>query len=291
MINMDINLADMLVSMAGSNLKNVGDMDVDVREDGVAYCPICHEPLQQRLDIDIDGLRNRLVRVTCKCERDAYERQKEQERRLNDQMAIDRLRRMSLMDKQFERITFASFAETPDNSKLLKIGKKYSEHFDRMKEKNQWLLLWGNPGTGKSFTAACIANELIQKQIPVIMTSFVKLLAELQNFRDGESEQSIIERINRADLLIVDDLGTERSTDYALEKVYNIVDSRYRSRKPMVLTTNLSLREMQTTCDIRYARIYDRIFEMCYPVECIGKSWRYQEAARRFDEMKTLLEG
>ena len=98
-------------------------------------------------------------------------------------------------------------------------------------------------------------------------------------------------RFNAAKLLIIDDLGTERNTDYGLEKVYNIIDSRYLSGKPLILTTNLSLQEMRETTDIRYRKVYDRIFEMCYPVQVIGKSWRMNQAADRFDNMKALLEG
>ena len=121
------------------------------------------------------------------------------------------------------------------------------------------------------------------------MTSFVKLLASMQGFR--EDEDKLITQLNRAKLLIIDDLGAERGTDFALEKVYNIVDSRYRAKKPVILTTNLTLKEMKEATDIRYSRIYDRIFEVCYPMQFTGVSWRKVEAARRFDEMKNLLEG
>ena len=69
------------------------------------------------------------------------------------------------------------------------------------------------------------------------------------------------------------------------------MDSRYRAKRPVILTTNLSLDEMKETLDIRYTRIYDRIFEMCYPMQFKGKSWRKAEAAHRFDEMKKFLEG
>ena len=90
-------------------------------------------------------------------------------------------------------------------------------------------------------------------------------------------------------MLIIDDLGSERSTDFAIERVYNIVDSRYRSKKPMILTTNLSLQEMKDTEDLRLARIYDRVFEVCYPMQFTGKSMRYETAAKRFDEMKNFF--
>ena len=86
-------------------------------------------------------------------------------------------------------------------------------------------------------------------------------------------------------------MGTPMILSMMLQAVYNIVDSRYRSKRPVILTTNLSLDEMKDTLDIRYTRIYDRIFEMCYPMQFKGQSWRKAEAAHRFDEMKKLLEG
>ena len=95
--------------------------------------------------------------------------------------------------------------------------------------------------------------------------------------------------MNDAKLAILDDLGAERGTEYALEKVYDIVDSRYRRKLPMLLTTNLTLDEMKAETDIRYVRIYDRIFEVCYPMLFEGISWRRQQANSRFLEMRKLL--
>ena len=151
------------------------------------------------------------------------------------------------------------------------------------------MLFWGDAGTGKSYTAAAIANELMERLQPVIMTSFVKLLQDMHGF-DGDEGGYMI-RLNRAKLLIIDDLGAERGTDYALEKVYDIIDSRYRSGKPAIFTTNLTMRQMKECADIRYNRIYDRIFEMCYPVKFDGLSWRKREAAERYAGVKKILEG
>ena len=102
-----------------------------------------------------------------------------------------------------------------------------------------------------------------------------KLVRNLWKPSWGETYQSIAHRMQ----------------DFALEKVYNIVDSRYRARLPMILTTNLELSDMQRASDIRYSRIYDRIFEVCYPVRFTGSSFRKLEAKKRFDEMKSFLEG
>ena len=124
--------------------------------------------------------------------------------------------------------------------------------------------------------------------IPVVMTSFVKILQNIQG--NPDEEERIMAGLNAAKLLIIDDLGAERSTDYALEKVYNIIDSRYLSGKPLILTTNMTLKDMQESEDIRYRRIYDRIFEMCFPVRFAGRSRREKAASKRFDAMKNLME-
>ena len=68
-----------------------------------------------------------------------------------------------------------------------------------------------------------------------------------------------------------------------------MVDSRIRAGKPLILTTNLDLSDMLDCQDIRYKRVYDRIFEACYPVQMSGESFRQMEAAERFDAMEALL--
>lgn len=122
----------------------------------------------------------------------------------------------------------------------------------------------------------------------VVMTSFIKILKEVGTFDDDNGK---IEKMNQSKLLIIDDLGAERGTDYSLERVYDIIDSRYRSNKPIILTTNLTMEQMKNCEDIRYNRIYDRIFEMCYPVKVSGLSWRKREAASRYAATKQILEG
>ena len=112
----------------------------------------------------------------------------------------------------------------------------------------------------------------------------------IRKFDDDDGDRKI-DKINNAKLLVIDDLGAERGTDYTLERVYDIIDSRYRSNKPIILTTNLTMEQMKDCEDIRYNRIYDRIFEMCYPVKVTGLSWRKREAASRYAETKRILEG
>lgn len=260
-----------------------------VAEDGLIHCGKCHGKKQTRLPASaFTSGREVIVHCICQCQVEANERRKEEEERKKAMERIERLKSASLIDDKLRNAKLCTFQKDADNQKAYALAKRYVEKFDEMYRERQGLLFWGTVGTGKSYTAACIANELLERNIPVVMTSFVKILQNIQG-NLGE-EKVFMNQLNNARLLIIDDLGTERNTDYALEKVYNIIDSRYRAGKPLILTTNMTVKEMQDTTDIRYKRIYDRIFEMCFPVRVPGRSWREKEAAKRFDNMKKLME-
>lgn len=265
--------------------------------EGFLVCGKCHT--RRQVEVNMPDLKavpfdpKKKVRVkmpvSCRCRAERRYQEEQMLQQDKDMRAMEALKRQSLMDERLRDVSFDSFRKTNDNAYNLKLCLRYANHFDEMLAKNQGLLFYGGVGTGKTFAAACIANQLLNQRIPVIMTSFVKLLESMQGF--SEDDSALIARLNRAKLLIIDDLGAERSTDYALEKVYDIVDSRYRAKLPIILTTNLSMTELKESTDIRYTRIYDRIFEMCYPMQFKGQSWRKVEAARRFDAMKNFLEG
>ncbi len=263
--------------------------------EGFIVCGKCHTRRQVEIEVpdlksDEPGKKVRVkVPVSCRCRAEKQREEEELRQKEKEMLAIASLKKQSLMDERLRDACFDNFKQTKDNAYNLKLCQRYARHFDEMLEKNQGLLFYGGVGTGKTFAAACIANHLLNQRVPVVMTSFVKLLETMQGFK--EEDGVLISRLNRAKLLIIDDLGAERSTDFALEKVYNIVDSRYRARLPIILTTNLSMAEMKETVDIRYSRIYDRIFELCYPMQFTGPSWRKREASRRFDETRSFLEG
>lgn len=262
-------------------------------EISIEYCKVCGEKKEKIIDFPLlDGsgrCEKRKVRLKCRCEREASDAIEKRLKHEEEQRNINELRKLSLMDSKLKDASFETYKVTQENERQIKIAENYVRNFSEMCKKSQGLLFWGTVGNGKSYTAAVIANELLNRQYSAVMTSFVKLLdkAGINDARDD----NYIERINKATLLIIDDFGVERSTDYALEKVYDIIDSRYRSGKPIILTTNLTIAEMKDCDDIRYVRIYDRIFEMCYPVEFKGLSWRKRKAASRFEEMRQVLEG
>lgn len=259
-----------------------------IGSDGLLYCGQCNTRKEREI-IWFDG-KPKKVPVMCKCRAEEERLKKEQMQKEEEMRSIQRAKVSSMMDDTFRTACFANYQIRNGNERHLKVAKKYCIEFSKMYERNQGLLFWGTVGTGKSYTAACIANYLLEANTSVVMTSFVRILQEMQGF-DREREETFTNKLNSVKLLIIDDLGAERSTDYALEKVYGIIDNRYRAKKPLILTTNLTLRQMQEATDIRYARIYDRIFEMCYPMEFSGVSWKKREAAQRYEETRKILEG
>lgn len=281
-------------TVAANGLRNQTRNDGDYEdENGILICGKCGEPRQRFMlfddptDDDPEHKSELKVVTMCRCEREEEEREKRKEEAAKDMEKIQRLRNASLLDEKLRGATFGAFKVTKYNERNLKLCRRYAMKFDQMVEKDQGLIFWGSVGTGKSFAAACIANYLLDRKVPVVMTSFVKLLEVFQSGRDEET--SIMNRLGYAKLVIFDDLGAERGTDYALEKVYNIVDSRYRKSLPMILTTNLTIEDMKSEVDMRYRRIYDRVFETCYPMQFTGPSWRMKEASRRYKDMEELL--
>ncbi len=160
-----------------------------------------------------------------------------------------------------------------------------------MREENLGLLFWGKSGSGKTFAAAAIANaflESTQMHAPSVkMTTFGTMLGKLPGMSTQDKEW-YLKGLLSCDLLILDDFGMERQTEYAREQVFNIIDGRYLACKPLIVTTNLSLQELKHPADIAQQRIYDRLLEMCIPVCFDGESQRQRLAREKLQRYRQL---
>lgn len=181
-----------------------------------------------------------------------------------------------------------TFANDSGTSPIMHKARAYVEHWDIARQNNVGLLLFGAVGTGKSFFAGCIANALLERDIPVLMTSFPRLLNQMSGL-SHEEKCTFVDSLNDFELLIVDDLGVERNTEYVMEQMFQIVDERYRSRKPLIVTTNLTLKEMKNPHDLAHERIYDRILERCAPIVFDGKRFRAENATVTKEAAKELI--
>ena len=222
--------------------------------------------------------------VECSCQRTEREKQ---EALINQQKHIDLVRRLKTEGFSDPAMLDWTFENDNGRSPQMCHAHRYVEQWQAMRSEDLGLFLWGGVGTGKSFLAGCIANALMEQEVSVRMTNFARILNELNSSFSGRNV--VVDRLCRYPLLIIDDFGMERGTEYALEQVYNIVDSRYRSQKPLIVTTNLPLNEIRHPQDTAHARIYDRILEMCVPISCIGASLRKENAQKKLKSMKSLI--
>ena len=243
----------------------------------------------------IEALGKRLkVPVMCKCEEEKYNKNKKEEAIREKIYKLRKLKNHSLMGERFESCTFENFEVDQDNKQYFNIAKRYSDKFEEMRKENIGLLLFGTPGTGKTYLSFCIANDLINKMVPVIAISSIGLLGRIKETykRYGnEGELEIINSLKNASLLILDDLGAENNTPWAKEKIYEIIDSRYRDGKPVIITTNLTLDQLKRkmTGEDGIHRTYDRIIEMCTTIEIKGKPRRIEKAKEKQDLLRDLL--
>ena len=242
--------------------------------DGLIHCRKCRSPRQVVITDPFKGGSFK-PRCVCPCQQEKERRRREAEERRQRMERIRRRKAQGLQDRYLYSYTFAH--DNGQNPVMAK-AHAYVDHWPEAFKKNIGLLLFGDVGTGKSFLAGCIANALLDQDVPVLVTNFPTILSRLCG-TFGEDRTAFLDSLGEYDLLIIDDLGAERNTEYALEQMFSIIDSRYRCNKPLIVTTNLKLDELKHPPDLAYARIYDRILERCAPILFAGKNFREDNAA------------
>ena len=256
---------------------------VCVGSDGLQYCKVCGEAKEAFFPKGgFMGMKKHSRQ--CACDRKAYEEEQKYFKDKEHRELVSRNTSICFDESRMEEWTFEN-ADMSDA--VMHKAKNYVDNWEKMKRNHIGCLFWGPVGTGKSFIAGCIANALMEQEISVRMTNFSAILNDLTASFEGRNEY--IERLCRFPLLILDDFGMERGTEYGLEQVYNVIDSRYRSRKPLIVTTNLSLTELQNPQDTAHARIYDRVLEMCLPILFTGENFRKETAQAKLNGLKELL--
>lgn len=275
-----LNVAEGFMAVAAAQAeKGAEPATEEMGEDGLLRCCICGGKRETIITLPFEGAQPRKVRCWCGCptEQDKAKAREEQ---------AEQQRRRSVCFRRFEELAGATFdADDRARPDLSNAAKLYAAQFADHLRDGMGLLLHGPIGTGKSFLAACIANEVMAQGYRARMINLANTADEMWN----ADKAAYIADLVKYPLLILDDLGVERKSEYMQEMVYKIVNARYTAGAPVIVTTNLTPDELTKTADLGYARTYDRLLERCLPIGVDGKSRRRKGAAAAWGDMRKKL--
>ncbi len=255
----------------------------DYVKDALVFCGVCCARKQMRLEILGE---TRIVPVMCDCQKEAHAKLEAEDKLRKQMCRRERMRAEGMSDLTWQGVSFVD-DDRRDAAASLKC-QNYTKFFEQMRRDNVGLMLYGGLGSGKTFLAGCIANALIEQDHSVMMHSLPTLIYKM-NANFGENRESYLGRLERYDLVVLDDVGVERSTEYSVEQVYEIVNTRYKAGLPLVITTNLKPVELRNEMNLDKRRIYDRLIQACEPLLVIGESRRMGLAnAKRAATMELL---
>lgn len=182
---------------------------------------------------------------------------------------------VSLIDKKFRESTFE---RANISQKYMRVSLAFAKKFVIRGTSPKGILFFGDVGTGKTFASSCIGNYLMDNGKTVVVINMNLYLGKIQR-EWAQGEKDLLSYIKDCDLLIIDDFGSEKISEFVVEKTFAMIDARYRTQKPIIITTNLNIIEIQK----RFGdRIGDRIRDMCFPVLVSGASKRGIDTEREF---------
>ena len=221
----------------------------------------------------VDTSYGRFCHALCPCKHERNRREK---------LRIARLFSSARIPRAYEGNTFADYTVTDGNRKAV--------------ESARWVLdggsgvfLYGVRGTGKTKLAAIIANERARAGHPVLFASVPDLMADIRASFDGSKTAETVQAVKETPFLVLDDLGSEKMSEWVGEQLFCIVNHRYNERLQTVVTSNYSPTEIighmasvdrrgNVIDDMQGQRIMSRIYGMCERVEIKGADWRMKGA-------------
>lgn len=244
-------------------------------------CRYCGEP------IDPVFVVYRFFTPLCSCRRKellSAKGEEEMERRAEDDFML-----LYKNNPRLKDMTFEKFEVTPENSAVLSKAKDYGNCIEDMYEKGEGMIFFGRTGTGKSHMAAAILHRSIKLGYTASFQAAADLLSRIRDTystrqgADEETEGHILKSFDRIDFLVIDDLGSEKHSEWSESMFYKIINRRYMARKPVIITTNLTPQELKRWLG---ERTFDRLIEVCKLISCTYNSYRVKTAMKRKNEEK-----
>ena len=249
----------------------------------IPNCPVCGEPTARLVKFG-DGYMT--LPLACKCKREEQAAFESEVKRNKEIFRNGEIIRNGYLDPYYAELTFEK-DDSPD-SKPSKDLRRYADKWEQMKEKNIGLLLMGSYGTGKTFYASAIANE-VRRQGDYVLIGTLSKLIQSMNDDYGHDKAEWENKIKTYPLMVIDDLGVERDTDYSYEQIENIIDLRYRSHLPVIVTTNINVTDLANLNDVRKERVWSRLREMCTAYTINGNDRRIAKGRAKQAEFRELM--
>lgn len=204
-----------------------------------------------------------------------------------DLSKINKLFKNNNLGKRQLNSTFENYKITNKNKNAYENVKKYVDKLIKGTT-NKGLFITGAYGVGKTYLASCIANEIIKNGKSVIFGTLIQLLDFIRDsYSDSEvSDKDYLNLYSSVDLLVIDDLGKEKPTEWVLEKLFLIVNNRYNNYLPIVITTNYNRNQLrERLCINKNYSIVDsiisRLYEMCGGIEIKDDDHRMSDSLIR----------
>lgn len=241
--------------------------DDHYNDNGVLICGSCGKPREWHGVWP--GIGKTWACCSCDCDINRYKKEQEETQNAQKRLAVKMHREWAFpLGSELNKITFGKDDGT--NDKVSRAVRKYADNLEKNLKEGKNLLLWGKVGTGKTFFAAAVLNAAIDEGYKCLFTSFPQVINELSKTMD---KNGYLNEIRSYDFIVFDDFGIERDTEYVNEQIYQIVNARYLSGKPMIITTNMGNQDFATD-DMSKKRIISRILDKAVDVVMLGDDRR-----------------
>lgn len=183
--------------------------------------------------------------------------------------AIEQRKQEAKVPSRFQEASFANFVVTPSTRRAVDVCRQYAETLER--GEGRGLFIAGDVGTGKTHLAVAVLFRVIERGFEGRFLVVPEWLHRLRRSFDDGTGSHLWEVMEHPGLLVLDDIGTEKPSEWVEEQMFLLVNHRYQHRLPTVYTSNLGLDELQERLG---ARTVSRIIETCDGVLLKGEDYR-----------------
>ena len=211
--------------------------------------------------------------LICSCAKNDLREKKQKNGNLPAHLRTANFNKANLNYYETDKITDSGMNYRENAQKIYSMASSFVQRFNSEKF-NRGMIIEGPIGSGKSYLLGCIANALIDRGIHFRYIVYSDLLQKIRSSYNQENpttdEKQILSAVQQIPVLLIDDLGTEKASEFAASTLYQIIDKRYRDEKAIILTTNYSVKNLKNRFPVMGERIFQRLLEMNKYVELAG---------------------